>query len=125
MYNRLTNKEYEIMRYIWDNDDGITLSELCACAKDNDDELKPQTVNTHIYHLIEKGFVRSEGSQRKHCYYPKVPRAEYDSYLANRIVRQVFGGSLKKFIAAFALNRSLTGKEVSELKALIKKKKEN
>ncbi len=124
MHNRLTNKEYEIMRYVWENDDGITLSELCACAKYNNDELKPQTVNTHIYHLIEKGFVRAEGSQRKHCYFPRISRAEYDNFLANHIVRQVFDGSLKKFVSAFSWNRSLTEKEVSELKALIKKKKE-
>lgn len=125
MYNKLTQKEYQIMRYIWDNDNGITLSELCACAKDSGDELKAQTVNTHVYHLIEKGFVRSEGSQRKHCYYPRVLRAEYDCYLANHIVRNMFDNSLKKFVAAYIGNRLFTEKEVRELKALIKKKKEN
>ncbi len=125
MYNKLTQKEYQIMRYIWDNDYGITLSELCACSKENDDELKAQTVNTHIYHLIEKGFVRSEGSQRKHCYYPRILRAEYDCYLANQIVEQMFDNSLKKFVAAYIGDRLFTEKEVTELKALIKRKKGN
>ncbi len=124
MYNKLTNKEYEIMRYIWDNDDGLTLSELCTYANHDDCCMKPQTVNTHLFHLIEKGFVRAEGSQRKHCYFPLVPRAEYDCYLANRIMGQVFDGSLRKFISALTRDRALTDKEVSELKALIKKKKE-
>lgn len=123
MYNKLTNKEYEIMRHIWDNDDGLTLSELCTYANHDDCVMKPQTVNTHLFHLIEKGFVRAEGSQRKHCYFPRVPRAEYDCYLANHIITNMFDGSIKKFITALTMNRPLTEQEISELKALIKKKK--
>jgi Predicted transcriptional regulator len=85
-------------------------------------KFQKQTVNTHLRHLIEKGFVRSEGEDRKHLYYPLTPRAEYDNVLAAHIVEQLFDGSLKKFVAALTSNRSLTSQEICELKALIKKR---
>lgn len=122
MFDKLTKKEYEIMRYIWENDDGISFGELYTYASLDNDTTSPQTLNTHLCHLIEKGFVRSEGTARKHLYYPIVGRTEYDNQLANRIVDQLFDGSLKKFVSALTLNRALTDKEARELKALIKKK---
>lgn len=122
MFDKLTKKEYEIMRYIWEDDDGISFGELYTYASSDNDSISPQTLNTHLGHLIEKGFVKSEGTARKHLYYPLVPRPEYDNLLANRIVEQLFDGSLKKFVSALTLNRALTEKEARELKALIKRK---
>lgn len=123
MFDKLTKKEYEIMRYVWENDDGISFGELYTYASLDNDTNSPQTLNTHLSHLIEKGFVKSEGTARKHLYYPLVPRTEYDNQLANRIVDQLFDGSLKKFVSALTLNRALTDKEARELKALLKKKR--
>lgn len=122
MFGKLTEKEYNIMKYIWDNPEGITFNEVYVYANAGDSKLKRQTVNTHLCHLIEKGFVRSEGEERRHLYYPVVPRAEYDNMLAERVVEQLFDGSLKKFVAALTSNRSLTSQEISELKALIKRR---
>lgn len=124
MFDKLTKKEYEIMRYIWENDDGMSFGELYTYARQDMDSISPQTLNTHLGHLIEKGFVRTEGSMRKHLYYPIIPRVEYDHLLANRIVDQLFDGSLRKFISALTLDRTLTERELHELKALIKRKGE-
>lgn len=122
MFDKLTKKEYEIMRYIWDDDEGIAFGELYTYIHLDNASISPQTLNTHLHHLIEKGFVRAEGTTRKQLYYPVVPRTEYDHLLANRIVEQLFDGSLKKFVSALTLDRTLTEKEVRELKALIKRK---
>lgn len=122
MFDKLTKKEYEIMRYIWENDEGMSFGELYTYVHLDMDSISPQTLNTHLGHLIEKEFVKAEGTARKRLYYPLVPRTEYDYLLANRIVEQLFNGSLKKFVSAFTLNRALTEKEVRELKALIKRK---
>lgn len=63
MFGKLTEKEYHIMKYIWDNPEGITFNEIYVYANAGNSRLKRQTVNTHLYHLIEKGFVRSEGDK--------------------------------------------------------------
>ena len=122
MFDKLTKKEYEIMRYIWENDEGMSFGELYTYVHLDLPSISPQTLNTHLCHLIEKEFVRTEGNARKRLYHPLVPRTEYDHLLANRIVEQLFDGSLKKFISALTLNRALTEKEAQELKALIKRK---
>lgn len=122
MYGKLTEKEYTIMKYFWDNPEGVTFNEVYIYVNANGPKLQRQTVNTHLRHLIEKGFVKSEGEERRHLYYPLIARAEYDSMLAEHVVEQLFDGSLKKFVAALTSNRSLTSQEVSELKALIKRR---
>ncbi len=122
MYGKLTEKEYNIMKCIWDNPEGVTFNEIFTYANSGGSRFQKQTVNTHLRHLIEKEFVRAEGEDRKHLYYPLFPRAEYDNILATHIMNQLFDGSLKKFVAALTSNRSLTSQEVSELKALIKRK---
>ncbi len=122
MFGKLTEKEYTIMKYIWDNPEGVTFNEVYIYANTGDSRLQRQTVNTHLHHLIEKGFVKAEGEERRHLYYPLIPRAEYDNMLAEHVVEQLFDGSLKKFVAALTSNRSLTSQEVSELKALIKRR---
>ena len=124
MFDKLTKKEYEIMRYIWENDEGMSFGELYTYIHLDMPAVSPQTLNTHLGHLIDKEFVRAEGASRKHVYYPLIPRTEYDHLLANRIVEQLFDGSLKKFVSALTLNRALTEKEIRELKALIKRKGE-
>lgn len=124
MFDQLTKKEYEIMKHIWANDDGITFSELCEYAKLENDSISTQTVNAHLIHLIEKKFVRAEGIRRKRIYYPLVLRSEYDSLLARRIVKDLFDGSLKNFISAFTFNEGLTEREILALKAMLRKKGE-
>lgn len=122
MYGKLTEKEYGIMKYIWDNPEGVTFNEIFTYANMGDAQSQKQTINTHLRHLIEKGFVKVEGEDRRHLYYPIVPRAEYDNMLAEHVVEQLFDGSLKNFIAALTSNKSLTSREVSELKALIRRR---
>lgn len=61
MFGKLTEKEYTIMKYIWDNPEGVTFNEVYIYANTGDSRLQRQTVNTHLHHLIEKGFVKAEG----------------------------------------------------------------
>lgn len=122
MYGKITEKEYNIMKCIWDNPEGITFNEIFTYANMGDSKFQKQTVNTHLRHLIDKGFVKAEGEERRHFYYPVFPRDEYENMLAEHVVEQLFDGSLKKFVAALTFNRSLTSQEVSELKALIKRR---
>lgn len=124
MFNELTRKEYDVMKLIWENSDGISFSELCEYAKLENDSISAQTINTHLVHLIEKNFVKAEGIRRKRIYFPLVPRSEYDNLLARRIVKELFDGSLKKFVSAFTLSEGLTREETLALKTMLRKKGE-
>ena len=124
MFESLTNKEFDVMKLLWENNDGITYKELCNFIQLENDSISPKTINTHLIHLIDKGFVRAEGIRRKRLYFPKISRPEYDEFLARRIVNQLFEGSLKKFVSAFTLTEGLTEREVLALKALLEQEGE-
>ncbi len=120
-FDKLTKKEYETMKFIWENDDGISFSELCQYAKLEIPSISVQTINTHLAHLIEKKFVKAEGIRRKRIYYPPVPRAEYDCLLARRIINELFDGSLIDFLLAYSNNEGFTEREILALKTLLRK----
>ncbi len=124
MQESLTNKEFEIMELIWKSNDGITYKELCSTILADNDFTSAKTISTHLFRLIEKGFVRAEGVRRKRLYFAKISRSEYDEFLARRIVNQLFEGSLKKFVSAFTLTEGLTEQEVLALKALLEQEGE-
>jgi len=124
MFDSLTNREFEVMKFLWESKEGITFKELCVSMQSENNSISPKTINTHLFHLIDKGFVRAEGVKRKRLYFPQILRPEYDKFLARRIVNQLFDGSLKNFVSAFALNEGLTDREVLALKALLEQEGE-
>ena len=124
MIENLTNKEFEVMKIIWESNNGITYKDLCNSIRLVNNSISPNTINAHLIHLIDKGFVRAEGIRRKRLYFPQITRPEYDEFLARRIVNQLFEGSLKKFVSAFTLSEGLTEREVLALKALLEQEGE-
>lgn len=118
------NKEFEIMKFLWENEDGITFKDLCNSINSQDGSTKPNTIHTHLTRLINKGYVKAEGIKRRRLYFPLISRPEYDKFLARRIVNQLFEGSLKNFVSAFTFNEGFTEQEISALKALLEKKGE-
>lgn len=124
MIESLTNKELDIMKLLWESTNGITYKGLCNSIQSKNDSISPKTINTHLIHLIDKGFVRAEGVRRKRLYFPKISRPEYDKFLAQRIVNQVFEGSLRNFVSAFTFNEELPESEVLALKALLEQEGE-
>lgn len=72
----------------------------------------------HLYHaekLEQKGvFVNEKGMIR--AVYTK---EEWQAQESRQFVKDSFGGSLPKFLTAFAKGKGLTAKEVEEMKKLI------
>jgi len=119
----LKPKEYEIMKFIWENEvEGVMFGEIHIHVNGLGKELTRQRVNSYIQILMEKGFVKAEGEERRKIYYPLIPKLEYDSLVANDILEQLFEGSLKKFVTALTGGQSLSDKTARELKAILKKR---
>lgn len=123
MLTILKSKEHEIMLFIWQNEDtGVAFSEIHNYVNGIGNPLARQTVNTYIQRLIQKKFVKAEGEERHKIYYPVIPKKDYDSALAKDVVDQLYDGSLQKFISALTGNRSLSEKEIKELKTILQKR---
>ena len=118
----LKSKEYEIMKFIWENEiHGLTFGEIHEYANNLGKELSRQRLNCYLQTLIEKGFIKAEGEDRRKIYSPIIAKQDYDNKIANHVLDSMFDGSLKSFISALTGGQSLSEKSVKELKAIFKK----
>ena len=89
----------------------VELVKLCGEEMD----WKKSTTYTMLKKLEQKGvFVNEKGMIR--AIYTK---EEWQAQESRRFVKDSFGGSLPKFLTAFAKGKGLTAKEVEEMKKLI------
>ena len=98
---------------IWQNEP-ISSTEL---ARRSEEQLgwKKSTTYTVLKRLCNKGiFVNNGGTVTS-----LVSREEFYSAQSERFVEETFDGSLPAFLAAFTARKSLTAKEVAELRRMI------
>ena len=110
---KLFDAEYRMMDLLW-NREPITCSELSRLCEE---QLgwKKTTTYTQIKRMIDRGFLKSE----KSVLTALVKRDQVEQYDSEEIIDQRFGGSLPKFITAFAGAKRLTREDLDELRRLI------
>ncbi len=123
MNTNLTNTTEEIMNYLWEHEDGLTFRQIYDYFTLTQNKTwKRQTLYTHITILMEKGFIRAEGTRRKMIYIPAVTLDTYRKYYAENVLNARYDGSLSKFVSAFTDHHTLTQEEADELLELINRK---
>ena len=110
---KLFDAEYRMMDLLWDREP-ITSTELSRLC-DEKYGWKKTTTYTQIKRMIDRGFLKSE----KSVLTALVKRDQVEQYDSEEIIDQRFGGSLPKFITAFAGAKRLTREDLDELKRLI------
>ena len=117
-FKRLSNGEARFLDIIWENEPVPSgrLVELCR------ERLgwKKSTTYTRLRLLVEKGYVKNEGSVVTAC----VSRREVQASESAYVVEQTFSGSLPGFLAAFLGGKKLSQAEAEDLKRLIDEYKE-
>lgn len=81
---------------------------------------KKSTTYTVLKRLCEKGIFQNDNGTVKSL----ISKKEFYSIQSEKFVQETFDGSLPKFLAAFSSRKSLSKKEVEELKKLIKEYEE-
>lgn len=71
--NKLSDTEYEIVNYIWENKAPITFEEIRKAFP----KWKKQTINTFLLRAIQKNIIKKDGEIRKSVYYPVINKKEY------------------------------------------------
>jgi BlaI family transcriptional regulator, penicillinase repressor len=115
----LTKAEEQIMQYIWEIEKGV-LKDIFKKFP----EPKPAytTISTVIRVLVKKGFIGYKAYGKVHEYFPLVKKPEYFKFYFNRIVKDHFSNSLKKFASFFANENNLSLTELEGLKELVEEK---
>ena len=75
---------------------------------------------TFLKRLEGKGLIVSSKKSNVLYYCPLISKEEYEGLEAKNFVNNSFGGSLKKFLAAFSSDDKLSGKDLNDLKEWFK-----
>ena len=103
---------------IWDHEP-LSSGELVKLAEDALG-WKKSTTYTVLRRLCEKGLFRNEGGEVTSA----VSREEFRAVRSERFVRETFGGSLPRFLAAFSRGKKLNEDEVAALLKFIEENRQ-
>lgn len=109
----LSDGELRLMKLVWDNPD-ITSSQLVKLCK-RQLGWEKSTVYTVLKRAAQKGFVQNVDGVVSAL----VTKAEAEKDYGDRLVNEMFSGSLPGFIAAFMQDKKLTKEQAQKLKELI------
>ena len=117
-FQKLSETEMEVMQMIWASGHPMTSSELLDIfARDKGKEWKGQTMATFLARLVEKGVLISTKQQgRTNIYEPCMSPEEYRSQEAKSLLKTLYEGSVKTFLATLYDGKELTKDEIAELR---------
>ena len=120
-YYGLTNTEMEVMSIFWDSDkEEFTFKELTAYAREKlNKDWKKQTLSTFLTNLQKMGLLEVRTSGRNYIYYALYSRQGYIDKWARDLIRNDFGNSLSRFIAAFTGGEKISKEEADEIRKLL------
>jgi len=117
---KLTNKEEEIMRALWDHNKAF-VKDLITTLPDP----KPHynTVSTIVRNLEDKGYIGHEAFGKTHRYYPTVSKEDYRKTFMQKTINNYFESSYKNMVSFFAREEKISVSELKEIIDLIEKGK--
>lgn len=113
---KISQAEMKVMETIWKRREMLTISDIVAALQADGEEWSHQAIASFLKRLEDKGYLSSTKNSYKRSYFPLISKEEYNRQEAEKFVNQKFSGSLKKFLAAFSGNKSLSKDKIDELK---------
>ena len=108
----MSQSESLIMEYLWKNDEGKCFSEIMEYLNGElQKNWKKQTINTFIRHLIDKGLVTAEATQKS--------TLQFARGKANKILADYYGGSVQTFLSALTGGKQLSKELADELQKMV------
>lgn len=119
----LKPREYEIMKYIWSYaQEGVTFGDIHDYVNSLGKKESRQRVNCFIQALINKEVLIASGEDRHKIYSPAISKQDYDQILANKLLKQLFDGSLKTFVSALSGGEGLSDADAKELRKILRER---
>ena len=112
---RLPDTELEVMKALWASGPDTTRAQLEHSLERF--HWAPNTVNTYLTRLAEKGFVSVRREGKTNLYTPLVDREAYLSFDSRAVLDRLYG-TPRNFVAALA-REGLDRQELEELRGLL------
>lgn len=117
----MSQSESLIMDFLWKNDGGKGFSEIMEYLNGElHKNWKKQTINTFIRHLIDKGLISADTSQKSRRYSAALTPTEYARGKADKILADFYDGSVEVFLSALTGGKKLSKELVDELDKMMK-----
>ena len=117
----MSQSESLIMDFLWKNDCGKGFSEIMEYLNGElHKNWKKQTINTFIRHLIDKGLISADTSQKSRRYSAALTPTEYARGKADKILADFYDGSVEVFLSALTGGKKLSREMVDELDKMMK-----
>ncbi len=115
---KLTNKEEEIMRVLWELKQAFVKEVVAELP-----EPKPHynTISTVIRNMEEKGFIGHNAFGKTHQYYPIVSKEAYKKTFMHKTIQHYFEDSYKNVVSFFAKEDKISVSELKEIISIIEK----
>mgnify|MGYP005830048751 CR=1 FL=1 len=113
---RLPDTELEVMKALWSfgpDTPRAALDQALAAF-----QWSPNTINTYLNRLAEKGFVSVRREGKSNRYTALVSREDYLAFDSRMVLSRLYGSSPRNFVAALAKG-GLDRKDLDELQALL------
>ena len=118
----LSETEWKLMDALWE-EPPKTITQLTKALEENTGWGK-NVIITMLKRLEAKGAVRHEEGERAKQFYPAVSREDTALEEPRGFLNRVYNGSLGLMVDAMVNSRSLSDREIEELKEILKKAKE-
>ena len=116
--NELTKAEEQVMQKLWTLKKGFVKD---VVEKFGEPKPAYNTVSTIIRILEKKGFISYKIYGNTYEYFPLISKKEYSSIYLGNFVKNYFGDSFKSLVSFFASDKTITIKELEEMKQLVEK----
>ncbi|MDE6990346.1 MAG: BlaI/MecI/CopY family transcriptional regulator [Lachnospiraceae bacterium] len=117
----MSQSESLIMDFLWKNDGGKGFSEIMEYLNGElHKNWKKQTINTFIRHLIDKGLISADTSQKSRRYSAALTPTEYARGKADKILADFYDGSVEVFLSALTGGKKLSRELADELDKMMK-----
>jgi BlaI family penicillinase repressor len=118
---KLSEAQLEIMLVIWDENKGMTRSEISQRLTEK--SWKAVTLNTFLNRLTSSGFLKCEQRGKEYVYTPLIEKNAYLEVEGKSLLNRLYHNSLKNFIASVYSAGDMTDQELTELQSFLQQLK--
>ena len=97
---RLPDTELEVMKALWASGPDTPRAALDHALADF--QWSPNTINTYLNRLADKGFVSVRREGKSNRYTPLVSREDYLAFDSRMVLSRLYGSSPRNFVASLA-----------------------
>lgn len=112
---KITEAEMELMKIVWNQKEAVT-TYLIQQELPSENSWKLTTILTLAKRLVDKDILQVQRIGKINYFSPKMTQEEYKNLQADVFLKDLYGGSVKSFMAALYDNNKISNQEIAELK---------